>query len=151
MRMRVRLPGSGLLVCRDESAVDARSSSDVRPPKDAPPPSLVLDALHALRTERYPPGYWSAFFTASNAVSTASRTLLRDRAADFAALGIPTLIVTGRQDAVCDAAKLARLPDTFGPTPCTVIEVDSGHVFAGSVTRTIFTVSQAHLKGFLEG
>ena len=119
-------------------------------PKDAALPTLILDALHALRTERYPPGYWSAFFMASDTANTAGRTLLRDRAADFAALNVPTLVVTARQDAVCDAVKLARLPEVFRPTPCTVTEVDSGHVFAGSATRTIFQVAQADLQAFLE-
>ncbi len=120
-------------------------------PEDATPPSLILDALHAMRTERYPAGYWSDFFTASDAVSTTSRTLLRDRADDFAALGVPTLVVTGRQDAVCDPVKLARLPEIFGPTPCTVTAVDSAHVFAGSATRTIFHAARDDLKAFLEG
>lgn len=120
-------------------------------PNDDAPPRFVLEALHALRTERYPPGYWSAFFVASDAANTASRTLLTDRAADFAALDVPTLVVTASQDAVCDPAKLAGLPERLGAANWTVTEVNSGHLFAGSPTQTLFDVGLNDLKAFLQG
>ena len=116
-------------------------------PSDAPP-HLVMRGLHALRSDEYPTGYWSAFFDAVSKTRKESDTFLSDRRSDIAQFGRPTLVITAEQDSICDAQKLTCLTEKFGSNVCTLISVESGHFFF-FFFATICEISSARLLDFL--
>ena len=113
------------------------------------PPQFILRAVHALRTENYPAGYWSAFFDAVNDASESSRRLLSEGGQRFAQIQRPTLVLCAQDDAVCDANKLRRLETIFGSEFCEVRSIEGGHTFARKRGATIFDAAFNDMKNFL--
>ena len=113
------------------------------------PPEFIMRALHALRADQYPAGYWHACLTSLHEKSHESRTLFAGSTVQLRALKRPTLVITASLDAMCDCVKLERLKEAFGPDYCTVETVECGHVF-GARGTTVFQAARAPLLRFLK-
>ena len=113
------------------------------------PPLFVLRAIHALRKENYPEGYWSAFFDASDAAQGTNHTLLQECSDALGQFKRPTLLLYAADDAVCDAEKLKGLGALFEPSTVHMQSLTGGHTFCTGRGRTIFDDAFNPLLAFL--
>ena len=111
-------------------------------------PTIVTRGVHAIRSDTYPKGYWATFYDAVLTGNAAYKTVLRDRREELARLTCPTLLLTAKEDAICDPKKLRDLKDLIGKEVCTVQELPCRHFF-GEKGTTICEVGCDEMYAFL--
>ena len=104
--------------------------------------------IHALRTEAYPKGYWSAFFDFVMDSKGIGETFLQDHGTELSQFNRPILVMAAETDAICDAKKLSGLTDYFGAGVCRVRTLPCGHFF-GRKGVTLCDLAQTDMVAFL--
>lgn len=113
------------------------------------PGRFMLNALYQHRMQTYPRGHFSEFFETIAARGLGDVGLLERYREALRDAHVPTRVLYGDRDAVCDAAKMQILADTLGATTCTIDSVSSGHSFAKGRGKGIFRVAAANISTFL--
>lgn len=93
-------------------------------------PGLIMSGLAAVRSELYPPEYWSKIYDVFFEAWDESKSFLEDNASSLAELTCSVLVLTAAMDKICDPTKLTRLDGLFNSELCTVKSLNSGHFFA---------------------
>ena len=110
----------------------------------------MLNALYQHRMKTYAKGHFSNFFETIALRGLGDVGLLAQHQHGLRTANVPTLLLYGEHDAICDPKKMANLADAIGPD-CALNSVPSGHSFAKRNGKGIFRVATKDICAFLLG
>jgi len=113
------------------------------------PGRFMLNALYQHRMQTYPRGHFSTFFETIAARGLGDIGLLEQHQTALAAANVPTRLLYGDRDTICDAAKMTILAEVLGNEHCTIGSVGAGHSFGERPGKGIFRMAAADICDFI--
>jgi len=112
------------------------------------PGRFILNALYQHRMKTYAKGHFSEFFETIALRGLGDVGLLEQHQRALGIANVPTLLLYGEHDKICDPSKMTLLAKAIGPH-CTLSSVSSGHSFAKRNGNGIFRVATKDICAFL--